>query len=166
MVPPIENIKVWAESVFNYANSVEKNFPDRYPVLCPVSGFCTLHGPIEKIFMQTNLFWHTGLFAHKTQLVRGPVFCPVSGFCTSDSHIEKNPMKINSYWHINLSLKISGWSGVRFSVRVPVFVLLMVVLEKIEWEIISFEILNANTSDILRGHSLKRIFRLVLFNKS
>ena len=51
MVPPIENIKAWVESVFNYANSVEKNFPDRDPDFCPVSGFCTSYSRIGKIPM-------------------------------------------------------------------------------------------------------------------
>ena len=67
-------------------------------------------------------------FIHKNfRLVRGPVFCPVSGFCTSDGPIEKITMQATLYSHTGSSIKISGWSGVRFSVRFPVFVLLMVV---------------------------------------
>ena len=55
MVPPIKNIKVWVESVFNYANSVEK-FPDRDPDFCPVFGFCTSDGRIGKNPMYTNSY--------------------------------------------------------------------------------------------------------------
>ena len=75
------------------------------------------------------------------RLVRGPVFCPVSGFCTSDGPIEKIPMQANLYSHTGSSIKISGWSGVRFSVRFPVFVLLMVISKKNLCRKISFVIL-------------------------
>ena len=34
--------------------------------------------------------------------------------------IEKIPMQANLYSHTGSSIKISGWSGVRFSVRFPV----------------------------------------------
>ena len=41
---------------------IHKNFRlVRGPVFCPVSGFCTSDGPIEKIPMQANLYSHTGL---------------------------------------------------------------------------------------------------------
>ena len=36
--------------------SYQKIFPDLSPVFCPVSGFCTSDGPIEKFFMQVNFF--------------------------------------------------------------------------------------------------------------
>ena len=72
-------------------------------------------------------------FIHKNfRLVRGPVFCPVSGFCTSDGPIEKITMQATLYSHTGSSIKISGWSGVRFSVRFPVFVLLMVLSKKFQ----------------------------------
>ena len=72
-------------------------------------------------------------FFHKNfRFVRGPVFCTVSGFCTSDGHIEKIPMLMDLNWHKKSSTKISGWSGVRFSVRFPVFVLLKVILQKFQ----------------------------------
>ena len=74
--------------VFSYRFIHKNLWLVRGPVFCPVSGFCTSDGPIEKIFMQENFFCHTGSFAHKIfPVVRGPVFCPVSGFCTSDGCI-------------------------------------------------------------------------------
>ena len=40
---------------------IHKNFRlVRGPVFCPVSGFCTSDGPIEKITMQATLYSHTG----------------------------------------------------------------------------------------------------------
>ena len=69
---------------------IHKNFRlVRGPVFCPVSGFCTSDGHIEKEFMKENFFCHTGSFAHKIfPVVRGPVFCPVSSFCTSNGCIK------------------------------------------------------------------------------
>ena len=55
--------------------------------------------------------------------------------------IEKIPIQANLYSHTGSSIKISGWSGVRFSVRFPVFVLLMVISKKILCRKISFDIL-------------------------
>ena len=55
--------------------------------------------------------------------------------------IEKIPMQANLYSHAGSSIKISGWSGVRFSVRFPVFVLLMVLSKKFLCRKISFVIL-------------------------
>ena len=55
--------------------------------------------------------------------------------------IEKIPMQANLYSHTGSSIKISGWSGVRFSVRFPVFVLLMVISKKFLCRKISFVIL-------------------------
>ena len=40
--------------------------------------------------------------------------------------IEKIAMQANLYYYAGSSIKISGWSGFRFSVRFPVFVLIMV----------------------------------------
>ena len=50
-------------------------------------------------------------------------------------------MQANLYSHTGSSIKISGQSGVRFSVRFPVFVLLMVLSKKILCRKISFVIL-------------------------
>ena len=50
-------------------------------------------------------------------------------------------MQANLYSHTGSSIKISGWSGVRFSVRFPVFVLLMVVSKIFLCRQISFDIL-------------------------
>ena len=55
--------------------------------------------------------------------------------------IEKIPMQANLYSHTGSSIKIYGWSGVRFSVRFPVFVLLMVLSKKFLCRKISFVIL-------------------------
>ena len=55
--------------------------------------------------------------------------------------IEKFFMLAYLYSHTGSSIKISGWSGVRFSVRFPVFVLLMVISKKILCRKISFVIL-------------------------
>ena len=67
-------------------------------------------------------------FTHKIfWFFRDPDFCPVSGFCTSNGHIQKISMQVNLYWQTNSSIKFSGWSGVRISVRFPVFVLLVVI---------------------------------------
>ena len=55
--------------------------------------------------------------------------------------IEKIPMQANLYSPTGSSIKISGWSGVRFSVRFPVFVLLMVISKKNLCRKISFVIL-------------------------
>ena len=46
---------------------------------------------------------------------------PVSGFCTSDGYIGTIPTHANCLWYVSSSIKISGWSGVRFFVRFPVF---------------------------------------------
>ena len=79
-------------------------------------------------------------FIHKNfRLIRGPVFCPVSSFCTSDGPIEKNFMQENFFWYTR-SFGYKIFLMVRFSVRFPVFVLLMFFSEIIV---------------------LKRIFRLV-----
>ena len=43
--------------------------------------------------------------------------------------IEKIPKQVNLYRHTNSSIKISGWSGVRLSVRFPVFALLIDFLQ-------------------------------------
>ena len=55
--------------------------------------------------------------------------------------IEKIPIQANLYSHTGSSIKISGWSGVRFSVRFPVFVLLMVISKIFLCRQISFDIL-------------------------
>ena len=98
---PIANINGSPNSMLNCANFVEKNFPDRDPVFCPVSGFCTYCGPIKKISCRQISF---DILVH-------------------------------------LHIKFSRWSGVRFSVRFPVFVLLMVLSKKILCRKISFVIL-------------------------
>ena len=54
---------------------------------------------------------------------------------------KKIPMQANLYSHTGSSIKIYGWSGVRFSVRFPVFVLLMVLSKKFLCRKISFVIL-------------------------
>ena len=59
-------------------------------------------------------------------------------------------------------MQISGWSRVRFSVRFPVFVLPVVLSKEKLCRKITFDLLNINISYLLRGHSLKRIFRLVV----
>ena len=90
-----------------------------------------------RIFVMTSWF-----ICHKIfQLVRGPVLCPVSGLCTSNGHIGKIPILPNWFWHVSVSLKFSSWSGIRFSVRFPVFVHLMVILEKFQCRWISFDVL-------------------------
>ena len=88
--------------VFSY-RFIHKNFRlVRGPVFCPVSGFCTSDGHIEKKIMQENFFCHTGSFTRIIfPVVRGPVFCPVSGFCTSDGCI-----KISLYRKISVVLQI------------------------------------------------------------
>ena len=55
--------------------------------------------------------------------------------------IEKISMQAYLYSHTGSPIKISGWSGVWFSVRFPVFVLLMVISKKILCRKISFVIL-------------------------
>ena len=53
----------------------------------------------------------------------------------------KNFMHANLHSHTGSSIKISSWSGVRFSVRFPVIVLLMVKSKKKLCRKISFVIL-------------------------
>ena len=68
--------------------------------------------------------------------------------------IEKIPTQANSYSHTGSSIKIYGWSGVRFSVRFPVFVLLMVVSMYFLYIKISFVLLIFLVPHLYGGRTL------------
>ena len=71
--------------------------------------------------------------------------------------IEKIPMQANLYSHTGSSIKISGWSGVRFSVRFPVFVLLMVVSKYFYTEKIKLNIKKKLTKKIKQKRIINKL---------
>ena len=97
----------------NSATFMEK-FPGLESSFLSVFRFLYFRWSYLKIF-KAGEFVLSYQFIHKNfWLVRGSTICPVSVFCTSHGHIWKISMQVNSFYHTNSSIKISGWSGVRF----------------------------------------------------